>query len=99
LNPKNKLSRFVHDTLRSSVLIQRKVITLRDGLEGLDQGSRIANDQVLMTLPERPARFRTAFAWRLESAVSVILLRDDFGAKKTLELPHHIWCILRSSSP
>ena len=53
LNPKNKLSRFVHDTLRSSVLIQRKVITLLDGLEGMDQGSRIANDQVLMTLSER----------------------------------------------
>jgi asparagine synthase (glutamine-hydrolysing) len=56
LNPKNKLSRFVHDTFRSSVLgsipflDQRKVITLLDGLEGMDHGSRIANDQVLMTL-------------------------------------------------
>ena len=53
LNPKNKLSTFVHDTLHTSVLIQRKVITLLDGLEGMDQGSRIANDQVLMTLSER----------------------------------------------
>jgi len=49
----------VHDTFRSSVLgsipflDQRKVITLLDGLEGMDQGSRIANDQVLMTLSER----------------------------------------------
>src|SRR5215469_8358593 len=56
LNPKKKLSTFVQDTLRSPVLKsipfldQKKVVALLDGLDGMDEGSRIANDQVLMTL-------------------------------------------------
>src|SRR5215472_1928182 len=56
LNPKKKLSTFVQDTLRSPVLgsipffDQEKVIGLLDSLDRMDQGSRIANDQVLMTL-------------------------------------------------
>jgi asparagine synthase (glutamine-hydrolysing) len=56
LNPKKKLSTFVQDTLRSPALKsipfldQKKVVVLLDGLDGMDEGSRIANDQVLMTL-------------------------------------------------
>jgi asparagine synthase (glutamine-hydrolysing) len=56
LNPKKKLSTFVEDTLRSPVLgsipffDQRKVIALLDGLDGMAEGSRITNDQILMTL-------------------------------------------------
>jgi len=56
LNPREKLSMFVQDTLRSPVLgsipffDQQKVIALLDGLHGMEEGSRIANDQVLMTL-------------------------------------------------
>jgi len=56
LNPKEKLSAFVQDTLRSSVLgsipffDQEKVIALLDGLDGMEERSRITNDQVLMTL-------------------------------------------------
>ena len=56
LNPKKKLSTFMQDTLRSPLLgsipffDQRKVIALLDGLDGMEEGSRIANDQVLMTL-------------------------------------------------
>jgi len=56
LNPKKKLSMFVQDTLRSPVLgcipflDQQKVIELLDSLDGMDQASRITNDQVLMTL-------------------------------------------------
>jgi asparagine synthase (glutamine-hydrolysing) len=56
LNPKEKLCTFVQDTLRGPVLgsipffDQRKVMALLDGLDGMEEGSRIANDQVLMTL-------------------------------------------------
>jgi len=56
LNPRQKLSTFVQDTLRSPVLgsipffDQQKVIALLDGLHGMEEGSRITNDQVLMTL-------------------------------------------------
>jgi asparagine synthase (glutamine-hydrolysing) len=56
LNPREKLSTFVQDTLRSPVLgsipffDREKVIALLDGLDRMDEGSRIANDQVLMTL-------------------------------------------------
>ena len=56
LNPRKKLGTFMQDTLRSSALgsipffEQARVIALLDGLDGMDQGSRIANDQVLMTL-------------------------------------------------
>jgi asparagine synthase (glutamine-hydrolysing) len=56
LNPREKFSTFVQDTLRSPVLgsipffDQEKVIALLDGLDGMEEGSRITNDQVLMTL-------------------------------------------------
>lgn len=54
--PKQKLSVFVQDTLRSPVLTtvpffnQRKVLSLLDRLNTMDEGSRVANDQVLMTI-------------------------------------------------
>jgi len=56
LNPKERLSVFVQDTLRGPVLAslpffdQQKVIGLLDSLETMDEGSRVANDQVLMIL-------------------------------------------------
>lgn len=56
LNPKEKLNTFVQDTLRSPVLKsipffdQEKVMALLKRIEGMDEGSRIATDQVLMTL-------------------------------------------------
>jgi len=56
LNPKEKLSTFVNDTLRGPVLRsipffdQKKVIGLLDGLGTMDEGSQVANDQVLMML-------------------------------------------------
>jgi len=56
LNPKQKLSTFVNDTLRGPVLRsipffdQKKVIGLLDGLGTMDEGSQVANDQVLMML-------------------------------------------------
>jgi asparagine synthase (glutamine-hydrolysing) len=56
LNPKEKLSTFMQDTLRGPGLAaipffnQKKVIGLLDSLNTMDEGSRIANDQVLMTL-------------------------------------------------
>jgi hypothetical protein len=56
LNPKQKLSVFVQDTLRSPVLAsvpffdQKKVLGLLDRLGTMDEGSRVANDQVLMTI-------------------------------------------------
>jgi asparagine synthase (glutamine-hydrolysing) len=56
LNPEERLSGFVQDTLRGPVLAsipyfdQSKVIDLLDRLETMDEGSRVANDQVLMLL-------------------------------------------------
>jgi asparagine synthase (glutamine-hydrolysing) len=56
LNPQQRLNTFVQDTLRGPVLRsipffdQEKVVSLLDGLEKMDEGSRVANDQVLMTL-------------------------------------------------
>jgi len=56
LNPKQKLSTLVNDTLRGSVLEsipffdQKKVIGLLDNLPAMDEGSRVAIDQVLMTM-------------------------------------------------
>jgi asparagine synthase (glutamine-hydrolysing) len=56
LNPKEKLSAFMQDTLRGPVLAdipffnQKKVIGLLDSLHTMDEGSRIANDQVLMSV-------------------------------------------------
>jgi len=56
LNPKEKLSTLVQDTLRGPVLksmpffYQKKVIGLLDSLDQMDEGSRVANDQVLITM-------------------------------------------------
>jgi asparagine synthase (glutamine-hydrolysing) len=56
LNPKEKLSTLVNDTLRGPVLAsipffdQKKVVALLDGLPTMDEGSRVAVDQVLMIL-------------------------------------------------
>jgi asparagine synthase (glutamine-hydrolysing) len=56
LNPKEKLSTLVNDTLRGPVLAsipffdQKKVIALLDRLPTMDEGSRVAVDQVLMIL-------------------------------------------------
>jgi len=56
LNPKQKLSALMNDTLRGPVLAsvpffnQKKVIGLLDSLNTMDEGSRVANDQVLMTV-------------------------------------------------
>jgi len=56
LNPKEKLSTLVQDTLRGPVLgsipyfNQKKVISLLDSLSTMDEGSHIAYDQVLMIL-------------------------------------------------
>jgi asparagine synthase (glutamine-hydrolysing) len=56
LNPKEKLSVLVHDTLRGSSLAaipffdQKKVANLLDSLSTMDEGSQVANDQVLMIL-------------------------------------------------
>jgi len=70
LNPKERLSAFVQDTLRGPVLAsipffdQQKVIGLLDSLETMDEGSRVANDQVLMILVSAcvlQERFRLAW--------------------------------------
>src|SRR3954469_6513745 len=56
LNPKEKLSTLVQDTLRGPVLHtipffdQKKVIGLLDSLNTMDEGSQVANDQILMIL-------------------------------------------------
>jgi asparagine synthase (glutamine-hydrolysing) len=56
LSPDQKLSAFVQDTLRGPVLAsipyfdQKKVVGLLDSLHTMDEGSQVANDQVLMLL-------------------------------------------------
>ena len=56
LNPKEKLSALVNDTLRGPVLAsipffdQEKIIATLDSLDTMDEGSRVAMDQVLMVL-------------------------------------------------
>jgi asparagine synthase (glutamine-hydrolysing) len=56
LNPQERLSTFAQDTLRGPVLAsipffdQKKVIGLLDSVNSMDEGSRVANDQVLMIL-------------------------------------------------
>ena len=56
LNPEQRLSTFVQDILRGPVLSsipffdQKKVTALLDNLHSMDEGSRLANDQVLMLL-------------------------------------------------
>jgi asparagine synthase (glutamine-hydrolysing) len=56
LNPDGRLHAVVQDTLRGTSLAsvpffdQKKVIDLLDRLATMDEGSRVANDQVLMIL-------------------------------------------------
>jgi asparagine synthase (glutamine-hydrolysing) len=56
LNPNEKLSTLVQDMLRGPTLRtipffdQQKVIGLLDSLDTMDEGSRVANDQILMIL-------------------------------------------------
>jgi len=56
LNRNGKLSTLVEDTLRGSTLAsipffdQKKVIGLLDSVDKMDEGARVANDQVLMLL-------------------------------------------------
>ena len=56
LNPKERLSTMMQDTLRGPIMAsipffdQKKVIGLLDGLDAMDESSRVANDQVLMLL-------------------------------------------------
>jgi hypothetical protein len=69
MNPKEKLSTFMQDTLRGPILAaipffnQKKVVGLLDSLNTMDEGSRVANDQVLMTVASAcvlQERFRLA---------------------------------------
>jgi asparagine synthase (glutamine-hydrolysing) len=56
LNPHGRLHAMVQDTLRGTSLAalpffdQTKVVDLLDRLDTMDEGSRLANDQVLMIL-------------------------------------------------
>ena len=56
LNPKERFSALVNDTLRGPVLAsipffdQKKVVALLDSLHTMDEGARVANDPVLMIL-------------------------------------------------
>ena len=56
LNPQGKLNAIVQDTLRGKGLAsvpffdQKKVVDLLDRIDTMDEGSRVANDQVLMIL-------------------------------------------------
>jgi asparagine synthase (glutamine-hydrolysing) len=56
MNPKERLSTFMQDTLRGPGFAsipyfdQNKVVQLLDSLPNMDEGARVANDQVLMIL-------------------------------------------------
>jgi asparagine synthase (glutamine-hydrolysing) len=56
LNPDGKLNALVQDTLRGTTLAsmpffdQAKVVDLLDRIDTMDEGSRVANDQILMIL-------------------------------------------------
>jgi len=56
LNPTGRLNAMVQDTLRGTTLgalpffDQRKVVDLLDRVDTMDEGSRVANDQILMIL-------------------------------------------------
>jgi len=56
LNPDQRLNSFVQDTLRGPILAsipffdRRKVVGLLDSVDAMDDGARVASDQVLMTL-------------------------------------------------
>jgi len=69
LNPNEKLSTFLQDTPRGPILAaipfvnQKKVVGLLDSLNTMDEGSRVSNDQVLMTVANAcvlQERFRLA---------------------------------------
>jgi asparagine synthase (glutamine-hydrolysing) len=55
LNPDQRLSTYMQDTLRGSVLAsipffdRRKVLDLLDSLDTMDDGARVVSDQLLMT--------------------------------------------------
>jgi asparagine synthase (glutamine-hydrolysing) len=56
LNPSGKLNAMVQDTLRGSTLAslpffdRQKVLGLLDRVDTMDEGSQVANDQILMIL-------------------------------------------------
>jgi len=56
LNPDQRLNAFVQDTLRGPILAsipffdRKKVVGLLNSLDAMDDGARVANDQVLMTM-------------------------------------------------
>lgn len=56
MNPTAKLSTLVQDTLRGTAFgtipffDQKKVVRLLDNLNAIDEGSRVAVDQILMLL-------------------------------------------------
>jgi asparagine synthase (glutamine-hydrolysing) len=56
LNPKERLSGLVQDTLRGPVLAslpffdRSRIVALLDGLHAMDEGARVSYDQVLMVL-------------------------------------------------
>lgn len=56
LNPQERLSTFMQDTLRGPVMAsipyfdQKKIVGLLDSLGTMDEGARVANDQILMHL-------------------------------------------------
>jgi asparagine synthase (glutamine-hydrolysing) len=56
LNPEERLSTLMQDILRGPVMAsipffdQKKIVALLDGLDTMDEGSRVANDQILMHL-------------------------------------------------
>jgi len=69
LNPQAKLHDLVQDSLRGSALAsipffdQKKVVGLLDRLDSMDEGARVANDQILMLLTSAcvlQERFRLA---------------------------------------
>lgn len=56
LNPKEKLSSLMHDTLRGKAMAaipyfdQKKIVGMLDNLNNMDEGAQVAIDQVLMVL-------------------------------------------------
>jgi asparagine synthase (glutamine-hydrolysing) len=81
LNPKEKFSALVNDTLRGSSLAsipffdQRKVVALLDSLHNMDEGARVANDPVLMILTSAcvlQERFRLGSGTQTESRSSAM---------------------------
>lgn len=56
MNSAQRLNSFVQDTLRGPILAsvpfldRSKVVGLLDSLDSMDEGGRVATDQILMTL-------------------------------------------------